>query len=70
MLPEHLNDGGPRVRLIGDHPHQGATGTCRDDLPLVQGMWRIELDPGAPVEACFAGQEHLRGLPLEEDPFA
>lgn len=58
-----------RVRIVGDHPHRGATGTRRDDLPLVQGMWKVDLDPSRTgVEECYAPAENLRVLPREEDP--
>lgn len=58
---------GTRVRVIGDHPHRGASGTVRDDLPMLQGMWRVELD-NSHTDACYAGAENLRVLPASEDP--
>lgn len=57
-----------RVRIVGDHPHKGATGTVRDDLPMQFGMWQVDLDPGATVDGCYVGQAQLRPLPREEDP--
>lgn len=57
-----------RVRIVGDHPHRGEAGTVRDDLPTKMGMWRIDLDPNALTEACYAGPEHLRALSRDEDP--
>jgi hypothetical protein len=59
-----------RVRIIGDHPHLGSAGTVRDDLPMVHGMWRIELDPDARTEACFADPANLRPLDPSEDYYA
>lgn len=56
-----------RVRIIGDHPHRGESGTVRDDLPMRLGMWEVDLD-GSYVGGCFAGQENLRPLRPEEDP--
>lgn len=55
-----------RVRLVGNHPHRGAAGTVRDDLPRAMGMWVIELDDSH-TERCYAGPEHLRPLPRDED---
>jgi hypothetical protein len=59
-----------RVRIVGDHPHRGESGTVRDDLPMRFGMWEVELDmPNTTMtEGCFAGPEHLRALRPEEDP--
>lgn len=62
-----------RVRIVGDHPHRGATGTVRDDLPMKFDMWQVDLDPGPGVgfvSGCFAGQENLRSLDPMEDPHA
>lgn len=56
-----------RVRIVGDHPHRGATGTVRDDLPSKFGMWQIDLDPSALASACYAGEDNLRALPADED---
>jgi hypothetical protein len=56
-----------RVRIVGDHPHRGATGTVRDDLPMRFGMWHIDLDDHTYAEACFAGPRNLRTLPPDED---
>lgn len=55
-----------RVRIVGDHPHRGASGTVRDDLPMVHGMWRVDLD-NSHTDACYAGREQLRALPADED---
>ncbi len=57
-----------RVRIVGDHPHRGATGTVRDDLPMKLGMWQVDLDNSPLASACFAGAENLRRLPADEDP--
>lgn len=59
----------PRVRIVGDHPHRGESGSVCDDLPMRMGMWQIELDPGKGTDGCFAGPENLRPLPPEEDPY-
>jgi hypothetical protein len=40
--------GRTRVRIVGDHPHRGASGTVRDDLPQAHGMWKVELDVTCP----------------------
>jgi hypothetical protein len=55
-----------RVRIVGDHPHRGASGTVRDDLPMTLGMWQVDLDDSH-TDACFAGHENLRSLPADED---
>lgn len=55
-----------RVRIVGDHPHRGASGTVRDDLPMRLGMWEVDLD-NSHVNGCFAGPENLRPLPADED---
>jgi len=60
--------GRTRVRIVGDHPHRGSSGTVRDDLPRVQGMWKIQLDDAPGVDACYAGPENLRALILDADP--
>lgn len=60
-----------RVRIVGDHPHRGASGTVRDDRPMLMGMWEVDLDPGNHgVSGCFAGPKHLRPLGRNEDPYA
>lgn len=56
-----------RVRLVGNHPHRGKTGTVQDDQPMKWGMWLIELDDGG---GCYAEPERLRPLPHDEDPGA
>jgi hypothetical protein len=60
---------GKRVRIIGDHPHKGATGTVRDDLPMLHGMWKVELD-NSHADACYAGRGNLIPLRPSEDPWA
>lgn len=60
---------GKRVRIVGDHPHRRETGTVRDDLPMRMGMWQIDLD-GAYAGGCYAGEENLRLLPRDEDPYS
>jgi hypothetical protein len=60
-----------RVRIVGDHPHRGESGTVRDDKPMRFGMWEIDLDPGPGIggaSGCFSGPENLRPLPADEDP--
>lgn len=61
-----------RVRLVGAHPHRGATGTVRADLPMLLGMWKVELDGDNRVgaTACYAGPDHLIYLDHSEDPHA
>lgn len=61
---------GKRVRIVGDHPHRGETGTVRDDLPMRMGMYEVDLDPGHGADACFADSANLRVLAPEEDPYA
>lgn len=57
-----------RVRIVGTHPHRGASGTVRDDLPMRMGMWQVDLDDSHDgAQACYAGAEHLRSLPRDED---
>lgn len=56
-----------RVRIIGDHPHKGAAGVVRDDLPMKFGMWQVDLDSGSYANGCYAGPENLRALPIDED---
>jgi hypothetical protein len=56
-----------RVRIVGNHPHRGESGTVRDDLPMKMGMWQVDLDDGS---GCFAGPENLRSLSPDEDPIA
>ena len=68
---EDLGQSGDRVRIVGDHPHRGETGTVRDDKPMKMGMWEIDLDPESRgVNGCFAGPENLRSLDPSEDPHA
>jgi hypothetical protein len=57
-----------RVRIVGDHPHRGASGTVRDDLPMRLGMWQVDLDDHALADGCFAAPENVRALRPEEDP--
>lgn len=59
-----------RIRIIGDHPHRGETGTVRDDLAQHFGMWQIDLDPGGTTNGCFADQANLRLLRVDEDPYS
>lgn len=70
MTPQPQPRQGKRVRIVGDHPHRGASGTVRDDLPMKFGMWQVELDDSALTSGCFAGPENLRSLPVSEDPRA
>lgn len=60
-------DRSKRVRIIGDHPHRGSSGTVRDELPMFQGMWYVDLDDSRLTDACYAGPENLRPLPADED---
>lgn len=61
-------DTSKRVKIVGDHPHRGEVGTVRDDLPMVMEMWLIDLDQNQMTKGCYAGGEHLRSLPADEDP--
>lgn len=61
---------GKRVRIVGDHPHRGASGTLRDDLPMKLGMWQCELDDTTLTSGCFVAEENVRLLRPEEDPHA
>lgn len=56
------------MKIVGDHPHRGESGTVRDDLPMKFGMWNVDLDNCAHgASGCFAGRENLRALPGDED---
>jgi hypothetical protein len=69
--PRQSNSRSKRVRIVGDHPHRGESGTVRDDLPMKLGMWQVDLDDShIGATGCFAGPEHLRSLPAREDPYA
>lgn len=57
-----------RVRIVGDHPHRGETGTVRDELPMKLGMWLVDLDDTRTASGCYASRENLRPLPADEDP--
>jgi 4-hydroxy-L-threonine phosphate dehydrogenase PdxA len=58
-----------RVRIVGDHPHRGESGTVRDEEPMRLGMWLIDLDGSSSgASGCFAGPKNLRPLPADEDP--
>lgn len=59
-----------RIRIVGDHPHRGETGTVRDDLPMRMGMWQVDLDPNSSTAGCFAELLNLRPLDSDEDPRA
>jgi len=69
-MPREPQSQSKRVRIVGDHPHRGASGTVRDDLPMKFGMWLVDLDDRREVDGCYAGPEHLRSLPRSEDPHA
>ena len=47
---------GARVRIVGDHPHRGESGTVRDDKPMRFGMWEVDLDP-VPTERQVASPD-------------
>lgn len=59
-----------RVRLVGDHPHRGATGTLvGGSIPLAGvKMVEVRLDPGSMASACYAEPKHMRPLMPDEDP--
>lgn len=60
-----------RVRIVGDHPHRGASGTVRDDKPMRLGMWEVDLDSDKHgADGCYVEPENLRPLSPEEDPYA
>jgi hypothetical protein len=53
-----------RARIVGDHPHRGSAVTVRDDLPMLQGMWKVEFGNDNPLaDAAYAAPENLRPLP-------
>lgn len=64
-----------RVRIVGSHPHRGASGTVMVDeaIRFKDGgpvMFRVALDQGDyPGQECFAEEENLRDLPPDEDPY-
>lgn len=64
-------DRSKRVRIVGDHPHRGETGTVLDHKPKAAGMWEIELDShNLGARGCYALPEDLAPLPAREDPRA
>lgn len=58
---------GKRVRIIGDHPHQGASGTITKDPHRIMGgatMVVVTLDHGDyPGHGCGVGAENIQWLP-------
>ena len=58
-----------RVRIIGEHPHKGESGTVHGSP--VNGMIKVQLDhcPHG-VEECYADASEVRPLPRAEDPEA
>lgn len=64
-----------RVKVVGNHPHRGATGTVVQSgaIRMKDGgdvMFRVALDQGDHSgQECFAEEEYLRDLPPEEDPY-
>lgn len=67
---------GTRVRIVGDHPHKGKTGTVSSTeppsmssvIPSLRGMIRVSLDDD--TDGCYAEWAELRRLPKSEDPLA
>lgn len=65
---------GDRVRIVGDHPHKGETGTVSSTeppgmssvIPSLRGMIRVDLDDDQ--DGCYAGLLNLRRLPKNEAP--
>jgi hypothetical protein len=65
---------GDRVRIIGKHPHNGATGTVESleppsmvsAVPSLRGLIRIALDDNG--DGCYARESELRRLRKDEDP--
>ena len=58
-----------RVRIVGDHPHRGESGTLTVDAGLMRaGMLPVKLDACAHgTDACYVAPEHIRDLPADED---
>lgn len=64
---------GDRVRIVGNHPHIGETGTVESTeppkmasvIPGLRGLIRIRLDDDA--DGCYARESELRRLPKDED---
>jgi len=54
-----------RVRIVGNHPHRGETGTVA--AQSVSGVVRVDLDQPSTADACYATSRHLRSLPADED---
>lgn len=65
---------GRRVKLVGDHPHRGNSGTISEDpkrLPGAGLMAKVKLDyvEGiGGVDECYAAADQLRPLPKDEEP--
>lgn len=63
-----------RVRIIGNHPWCGESGTVigERDMGIAGPMVEVELDRtegiGRP-SSVLAGSDELRALPKDEDPF-
>jgi hypothetical protein len=52
-----------RVKIIGNHPHAGETGTVDMDAPTVMGMFEVELDPNdMNIDACYADLKNLKKI--------
>jgi hypothetical protein len=64
---------GDRVRIVGNHPHKGETGTVNSThpphlssvLPGLRDMIRIDLDDSE--DGCYAKPIELRRLQQDED---
>lgn len=65
---------GDRIRIVGDHPHKGETGTVASMeapslsglMPNLRGLIRIHLDDDD--GGCYASLMNLRYLAKNEDP--
>lgn len=62
-----------RVKIVGDHPHRGSTGTVVPEkamsaYSLVGPMEYVSLDDSRLADACYVDRSQLRPLPKEEDP--
>lgn len=61
---------GQRVRIVGDHPHIGKSGTVTGSKMVGGGpMLLIDLDHGDySGQRCYADRRNVRSLHRDEDP--
>jgi hypothetical protein len=62
-----------RVRIIGDHPWRGVTGTATVERNLGLAGWMVVIETDANQgldvpDEVFADRDQLRALPKDEDP--